>query len=206
MSNMIRVYNGVPVPYSEKQFRLDILPSRAPSGYLPDDFLERYNVFRVKHMPPPLHDETKIPVENELPELIDGVWTKTWSLMDKSREDINELINEERDKRVLTGFTWNGKQFQSDAASISNMNAAALSALMFLYSGGDPDSTNWDFNNDFVWLTASNEKIILSAKDMIELNDTARLHIKNHVFCARILKDSENLVKNYKEDSNWPEK
>ena len=205
MSNMIRVYDGTPVKYSEKQFRLDILPARAPSGYLPDEFLAQYEVYRVKHLPAPSCGNTKKVEENDLPELIDGIWTKTWSIVSKTREEVIQLINSERDKRLNSGFTWNNKSFQNDEQSISNIQFSYLSALNYLQSGGDPNATNWEYDDvPFTWITKTNELITLTATDMISLGETAREYRKQVIFTARQLKDSDTIPEDFYQDKYWP--
>ncbi|MFB9151710.1 hypothetical protein [Roseovarius ramblicola] len=81
---LIRVYDGTPVPYSEGQLRLDVKPARAPSGRLPDDFLAQYNCYRPRMLAEPQTDDLSVAIINETPELIDSVWSWTWRVEDVS--------------------------------------------------------------------------------------------------------------------------
>jgi hypothetical protein len=96
-SSLIRVYSGEPVPYSEGQLRTDILPAKAPAGYLPDDFLAQFNVFRVKNTPMPPVDITEIAKEEEKPVFVDGVWTKVWRVVRLPLEQAQNNIRSQRD-------------------------------------------------------------------------------------------------------------
>ena len=82
-NTMIKVIGGDPILYSEGQFRLDLLPMRAPSGTLPDEFLAEYEVYRPVMSLEPESTRTSIAFLNEVPELIENVWTWTWRMESK---------------------------------------------------------------------------------------------------------------------------
>jgi len=87
---MIRVYEGTPVPYSELQLRADLLEStgqRAPLGYLSDDFLARFDVYRPRHLDQPVAGPDQVAEPEGTARLIDGLWSYGWSLRIKTPEE-----------------------------------------------------------------------------------------------------------------------
>jgi len=96
MSNFVRVYNGTPVPYSLSQLKLDLAPTSIPSGYLPDDFLRQYNVYRVKQTPPPECGELQVAIPNEIPELSSEGWEVTWTVIDLPETEAEEVVRKKR--------------------------------------------------------------------------------------------------------------
>lgn len=108
----------------------------------------------------------------------------------KSVEEICRQIDEERDRRIDAGFTWNGHQFQSRPSDRENILGAATIAMAFLSQGGSPDELRWAGPDPFVWITADNSIIPLTAPEMVELFHTGVGYKTNLTFFARALKDA----------------
>lgn len=119
------------------------------------------------------------------------------------RKILEELINQERDRRISAGFIWNGNKFQSDADSMSNISGAATSAIAFILSGGDVSSYRWSSSEfDFVWITADNNTVRMNAIDTINFGNAAKEHKAKMIFAARTLKNMESIPEDY-EDNKW---
>lgn len=135
----------------------------------------------------------------EPPVKIDNIW------VGKILEINSEVIDQERNKRIDYGFTWNGNVIQADADSRENISGASAAAIAYLASGGDPNTVFWTSpTTPFAWITRDNQIITLTALQMIDMGNTALSHKKNHIFSARVLKDMVPIPEDYYDDKYWP--
>lgn len=116
-----------------------------------------------------------------------------------------EQVNQERNKRVNAGFTWNGKEFQSDSNSRENISGAATSATAYIVNGGSPDEIYWQSpDTPFIWLATDNTSVQMTPVEVIDFGNTALAHKKAHIFAARTLKDMVTIPTDYTADKYWP--
>lgn len=100
-------------------------------------------------------------------------------------------LNEERDRRFESGFSFAGTAFDSRQQDRENIAGAVQLATLWLMSGGDPLDTKWHGGEqDFVWINANNDLTVLSAGAMIEFGKTAAAHKHLLIFTARAYKDA----------------
>lgn len=78
-------------PYSISQLRNENKNMSFPAKPS-DEMLVQFGIFRVTEVIPPVFTNAQLLVEGT-PELIDGVWTQTWSVINKPSEEVN-LLNE----------------------------------------------------------------------------------------------------------------
>lgn len=106
-------------------------------------------------------------------------------------EDICRQIDVERDRRIDGGFTFQGERLQSRPSDRENVMGAAQLAMGYLAAGGDPSSLRWaDPDNDFVWITADNGTIPLTAPDTIAMFQAGVAFKSALTFYARAMKDA----------------
>lgn len=106
-------------------------------------------------------------------------------------EGICRRIDLERDRRIDGGFTFNGHRLQSRPSDRENVMGAAQLAMGYLGAEGDPDSLRWaDPDNDFVWITADNGTIPLSASAVVAMFQTGVAFKSALTFYARAMKDA----------------
>lgn len=106
-------------------------------------------------------------------------------------EDICRQIDAERDRRIDGGFVFRGERFQSRPSDRENVMGAAQLAMGYLAAGGDPLSLRWaDPDNDFVWITADNGTIPLTAADKIAMFQAGVAFKSALTFYARAMKDA----------------
>jgi len=137
------------------------------------------------------------------PELIKGAWTHGFDLV--PIEVTNKMIDIERDRRINSGFIWQGKLWQSDQDSRENINGAYSSALAYLLSGGQPDEVYWsDPITPLTWIAEDNSMTIMTPSMLLDFGNTALAHKKAHIFAGRALKDMITLPTDYTDNRWWP--
>jgi len=82
----IKVTDSQPQPYSIGQLRQDNPQVSFPET-IPADTLAEYDVYEVVATEPPTYDDSAYNIEQSI-ELVDGVWTQTWVLVEHTPEDI----------------------------------------------------------------------------------------------------------------------
>lgn len=114
-----------------------------------------------------------------------------------------EVINAERERRILRGFMFAGHLFQSDAGSLQKINGATTGALVAKGSGVDGANVNWAAGGgEFSWIAADNFLVSMSPDMVLAFGMTALAHIDAHIKAARVLKNS--LQPDYADDVHWP--
>lgn len=126
-----------------------------------------------------------------------AMWVDGWAITDRPEppaltvEDICRQIDAERDRRIDGGFTFQGERLQSRPSDRENVMGAAQLAMGYLAAGGDPSSLRWaDPDNDFVWITADNGTIALTAADTIAMFQAGVAFKSALTFYARAMKDA----------------
>jgi hypothetical protein len=116
-----------------------------------------------------------------------------------------EQVDAERDRRVIAGFTFAGKLYQSRNEDRENISGAALAALAAQINGAEPEDYRWHGGgSDFVWIAADNSLSPMDAQTMFTFGQAAMAHKQAHIFAARTLKDTNPIPLNFREDTHWP--
>lgn len=114
-------------------------------------------------------------------------------------------INQERDRRVATGFEFNGKKFQSRIEDQKRINGAGTLAAVAILGGAQAGDLRWHGGeSDFVWITEDNSLMTMDAFQVIDFGKAAAQWESAHVFAARALKDLEKLPADYTDNKYWP--
>lgn len=109
----------------------------------------------------------------------------------RTAKQICTAIDQERDRRIDSGFTFGAHTFQSRASDRENVMGAAQLAMAYLGAGGDPSSLRWaNPDADFVWIAADNQTVPLSAPDVVALLQTGVAFKSVLTFYARAMKDA----------------
>ena len=145
---MIRIYDGTPAPYSEGQLRADLWSegeARAPSGYLPDEFLAQFDVYRSEYPVAPPVGSGEIAVRNDAATLENDVWGFHWTVRPKTQEELDAekaalvaSVNAEMARRMrllAAGYeaeereTWGTQVKEAEAIKSGSTAAPLLSSL-----------------------------------------------------------------------------
>lgn len=139
----IKLINGQPQPYSIPQLRRD-----NPQVSFPETptavTLAEYDVYEVVATEQPIYDDTAYKIEQSI-ELVDGVWTQTWVLVEHTAEDIDRQwanIRSERNQ-YLAKCDWT----QLSDAPLTNTETANWGSyrqsLRDITTQSDPFNINW---------------------------------------------------------------
>jgi len=125
-------------------------------------------------------------------------WTIT------TRAPVAADVTAERDRRLRT-FTFNGKRFQFDPESKSNVAGAGTLALAAIINGAQPGNLRWaDANRDFTWLAADNTSVSMDAQTTFAFAQAAAKWVSDHIYAARTIKDMSPIPADYAADARWP--
>lgn len=115
-----------------------------------------------------------------------------------------ESIDRERDKRINSGFVFDGRLFDFDPAS--KIRIAGMGALAgFACLDGKGDDPLWHGGAEpFVWIDARNEFVIMDARTAFEFAKTASRWEADHIRAARAIKDRDHLPEDFRDDAYWP--
>lgn len=115
-------------------------------------------------------------------------------------------VDAERDRRIASGFWWNGKLYQSRQFDLDNIRSMGAAATAMIAQGQLDTGYRWfDANEDFVWIAADNSLTQMSASDMIDFAMTAAKWVKSCIFAASIIKATAGgIPADYETDARWP--
>lgn len=156
----------------------------------------------------------------------DGVYTgqphTPWrSFAPLPKNDVNDLqppqvvvqtsqVDLERDRRVSSGFYFNGVLYQSRLPSYNYagdwdvFSGKALEAFIAISEGSQRGDLRWsDPEADFTWIAADNSRIPMDAFTVIELCKAASVHRSRHTFSASNIKAMNPIPEDFKDDKWW---
>lgn len=121
------------------------------------------------------------------------------------RDSLAELINEERDRRIDAGVTFNGVLYQSKATDRESIAGAAQMAFMAVVAGIQPGDLRWSTpDQDFAWICAENTLVPMDAQTVVEFGRAAALRKTELIYAGRALKDLPEIPENFTDDVWWP--
>lgn len=121
-----------------------------------------------------------------------------------TRAATKDDVNAERDRRLQT-LSFNGKQFDFGAESITNINGAGTLALGAIVIGAEPGDLRWaNPDQDFAWIAADNSSMTMDAQTCFDFAKAAAGWKAAHIHAARALKDMKTIPEDYTSDAYWP--
>lgn len=113
-------------------------------------------------------------------------------------------VNAERDRRIFSGFSFNGVRFQSRIEDQKRIAGAGTLALAAIVGGAQSGNLRWHGGDaDFAWIAEDNSLVAMDAQTVIAFGQAAAHHKSRHVFAARVLKDTDPIPADYADDVNW---
>jgi hypothetical protein len=137
----------------------------------------------------------------EVPEPTNDVWNGTsWV----PHPVTSEQVNIEREKRIVSGFIFNGKLLDFDASSKANISGAAQMAFMAIVAGAKAGNKRWNNGEqDFAWRTADDTFMPMDAQTVIALGQAAAGHEQRHRIASWVLKAMNPIPDDYMDDKYW---
>jgi len=152
----ILIADGSPTyPYSVDQLRADN-PDTSFSAVIPDERLADWGVFPVAQIAAP-EVEAGETAEEGAPALVDGVWTMSWIVRDRTPEELVAAkaaklaaVKAQRDMAIDAGVDVAGVgRFDSDPLSRANINGAVTGAML-AQGAGQPFAVNWKMQDNSI--------------------------------------------------------
>lgn len=119
---------------------------------------------------------------------------------------LRNAIDAERDRRQCSGFTFNGKRYQTRPDDRENIAGAASAALAAMMNGADHGDFRWHGGaDDFEWIAEDNSTAKMDAQTMFTFGQAAMAHKSSMIFAARAMKDSDQIPEDFTADHHWPQ-
>ncbi len=146
---LVKITNGrvERYPYSIGELKKS-QPNVSWPSTITTDLLESHGVYQVDPTTPPTHDSSVQYLREGEPVLQDGVWCQTWSVVDYTEEELNEITSASassvRSKRnqLLAACDWT--QAKDIGDEVSSLWAVYRQALRDIPNQeGFPHTVNW---------------------------------------------------------------
>lgn len=121
-----------------------------------------------------------------------------------------EMVDAERDRRIVDGFTFEGVQFQSRPEDRENIAGAKSLATDAVGLGAVAGELSWRQRLNpngpeiFAWIAADNSLVPMDAPTVIQFAYAAVDHKEAMIFAARSIKNLEPIPADYTNDVYWP--
>lgn len=117
-----------------------------------------------------------------------------------------DMVNQERDRRTYSGFSFQGKTYDYDVAkskpNITGMGALALAAIM---GGAQTGNLHWHgASTPFVWIAQDNTNVPMDAQTVLAMGRTAAAREMQYIFAAQTIKQMVPVPVDYQANSYWP--
>ncbi|KEQ05760.1 DUF4376 domain-containing protein [Pseudorhizobium pelagicum] len=114
------------------------------------------------------------------------------------------MVNAERDRRISTGFKFNGKSYAFDAESKQRVAGAASLAGFAIANGAEEGDEEWNGPDPFAWIADDNSLTPMDAQTCFAFGQAAVRHETAHIFAARALKEMSPIPADFAQDKHWP--
>ena len=170
----LKVIDGeLTYPYLLAQIATDY-PNVSFPRELTATVLADYAIYPVTLTAQPAYDVATQAVDEDAPQLADGVWTQQWTVRDKTAEELAAVRNRLHEQRhnartdaEMAGFIFQDKRIDSDRDSILRITQAALLASQAL-AAEQPFGV--------VWICADDSVLELDAGGMLGMQQALTLH------------------------------
>lgn len=114
-------------------------------------------------------------------------------------------VDAERDRRIASGFTHNGKLFQARQFDLDNIRSMATAASVKIVHGAQDGDLRWfDPDNDFYWIAADNSHVPMSAPEMVAFAMDAASWGSKHILAGSALKKMTPIPLDFTDNKWWP--
>lgn len=115
-----------------------------------------------------------------------------------------DRVDAERDRRIGTGFTFQGHPYQTGDGDRENIAGAAQIAFMAVVNGAAVGNLRWaSTDRDFVWIDSNNVLVPMDAQTVVLMGQAAAAWKTRHIYAARELKSKNPIPMDYTDDKYW---
>lgn len=136
------------------------------------------------------------------------VYGKIWdgsTIVDPALTPTPADVDQERDRRIDSGFSFGGVFYQTRPEDRENIAGASTAALAAIMNGAQPGDYRWHGGDtDFVWIAADNSTHAMDAQTLFAFGQAAMEHKQAHIFAARAIKDTDPIPSDFADDAYWP--
>lgn len=112
-------------------------------------------------------------------------------------------VNRERDRRMAL-FTFQGKAYDFDPDSQTNIAGAGTLAFAAIVNGKQPGDLRWaDADRDFGWIAHDNTVTLMDAPTCFAFATAAANYKSALIFKARTIKNLSPIPADYADDARW---
>lgn len=116
-----------------------------------------------------------------------------------------DAVNEERDRRLVMDFEFQGVMFQRDPKSMSRITGAAALAGFAMGQGAVAGNYFWHGGaNPFTWIASDNSLIQMDAPTTFAFGQAAAAVETTIIFAAKALREMDPIPADYTDDQYWP--
>ena len=115
-------------------------------------------------------------------------------------------VNAERDRRMTATFTFAGKPYDCDQASLARITGAASLAGFAMVAGAIAGNLRWHGGDaDFTWIAADNTLTTMDAQTCFAFGQAAANNQSAHIFAGAAIKDTDPIPADYATNEDyWP--
>jgi len=120
-------------------------------------------------------------------------------------EVTRRMVNDERDRRIASGFVFDGKSYDFDQLSKQRVAGAATLAGFAMGAGAGAGNLRWaNPNNDFGFIAQDNSINPMDAPTAFAFGQAAANHETRHIFGCKAIKEMSPIPANFADDKYWP--
>jgi len=197
----VKVTNGTidQYPYTVGDLRRDN-PNTSFPKQVPEDTMADFGMYPVGYAAAPDYNPDTHRIQNSnMPELVDGKWTLTKTVVELTPEQLEDRkaqkkrqIKERRDKAISAGATINGMSVATDDLSQQRITGAALAATV-------------DNTTTIKWKLPDDTFVTLDATQIIGIAQGVRAHVQACFDREAELLAAVEAGEVYDIDTGWPQ-
>ena len=196
----VKVTNGTidQYPYTVGDLRRDN-PNVSFPKQVPEATMAEYGMFPVGYAAAPDYNPDTHRIQNSnMPELVDGKWTLTKTVVALTAEQLEDRkaqkrvqIKQRRDQAIVAGTTINGMAIATDDLSQQRITGAALAATI-------------DNTTTVQWKLDDNTFVVLDATTVVLIAQAVRAHVQACFDREAELLAALNAGESYDIEVGWP--
>lgn len=115
-------------------------------------------------------------------------------------------VNDERDRRIHSGFTFMEKRYAFDPISRQRITGAGTLAGFAITNGSQAGDLHWHGGEQpFRWISDDNSMTEMDAQTCFAFGQAAAAHEEAHIFAARSIKDIGDIPRDFASNEDyWP--